>query len=61
MGLKPDKWAELKDLQRSNRRRDTLGVGAYVDQKLIARGMQPRFTDQARSRKAARKAREKGK
>lgn len=57
--MKPEAWAALKALQRSGRERPQLGRGAHIDQIRQSRGMALHYTE--RSRKPARKAREKGK
>lgn len=57
--MKPEAWAALKALQRAGRRRPGTAGGAHIDRMRLRLGMQPRYTE--RSRKPARKAREKGK
>jgi len=58
--MKPEKWAEIKALQRANKQRVTVGKLAKLDQMLISAGRAPKFGTQM-SRKPARKAREKAK
>lgn len=58
--MKPEAWAKLKTLQRANKPA-RVANGSYIDTRRQRSGMQPRFTDQDRSRKAMRRARVKGK
>ena len=58
--MKPAAWATLKALQRANKRAP-LDKGAHIDAMRLRLGMRPQFGTAARSRKMARKAREKGK
>lgn len=58
--MKPQKWAEIKALQRANKRRTPFGMSSYIDQKLANAGRATKFGTQL-SRKPARRAREKAK
>ncbi len=59
--MKPEAWAALKALQRAGRLPAPLDKGAHIDKLRQRLGMQPRYTDQGRSRKPSRRARVKGK
>lgn len=59
--MKPEKWAEIKALNRANKKRITIGKFGRLDQMLMNAGRAPKFGTEARSRKPARKAREKAK
>jgi len=59
--VKPEKWAEIKALNRANKRRTQIGKLGRLDQMLVSAGRAPKFGTAARSRKPARKARERAK
>jgi hypothetical protein len=54
-----DKWKEIKQLQRAGRTSPALGNSAHLDKQRLQLGMHARVADLGRSRKAARRAREK--
>lgn len=60
MGLKPEKWAELKALNRANKRRHPITSNGS-DQRRAMMGQRSLFGTPSRSRRTMRKAREKGK
>jgi hypothetical protein len=61
MGLPPEKWAALKELQRSSRQKPSDEGAATIFGRLVGRDEQQRITNPRRSRRPARRAREKGK